>query len=88
MNIGIPKEDYTSERTCYSPNFAVLEKNGRIRVITNFMKFNLLLNCKLSPFPVPKIGKAHMIRSMEEFTFATALELNIGYSQTKLDIDS
>jgi hypothetical protein len=37
---------------------------------------------------IPKIGKADMIRSMEGFTFATALDLNMGYYYIKLDDDS
>jgi hypothetical protein len=37
------------------------------------------------PFPIPKIGAADMIRSMEGFTFASALDLNIGYYHIKPD---
>jgi dihydroorotate dehydrogenase len=40
------------------------------------------------PFPIPKIGKADIIRSMEGFTFASALELNMGYCHIKLDADA
>jgi hypothetical protein len=38
------------------------------------------------PFPIPKIGD--MIRSMEGFTFASALYLNMGYYNIKLDADA
>jgi hypothetical protein len=34
------------------------------------------------PFPIPKIGD--MIRSLEGFTFASSLGLNMGYTQIKL----
>jgi hypothetical protein len=47
----------------------------------NFRKLNLLL--KRHPFPIPKIGD--MIRSMEGFTFASALDLNMGYYHIKID---
>ena len=56
-----------------SPTFVIAKKNGTIRVVTH-------------PFPMPKIGD--MIRSMEGFTFATALDLNIGYYHIKLDVDA
>jgi hypothetical protein len=50
----------------------------------NFRKLNLLLN--RHPFSIPKIG--YMIRSMEGFTFASALDLNMGYYHIKLDGDA
>jgi hypothetical protein len=40
------------------------------------------------PFPIPKISESDMIRSMEGFTFASALELNMGYYHIKLDADA
>jgi hypothetical protein len=40
---------------------------------------------KRHPFPIPKVGD--MIRSMEGFTFASALDLNMGYYHIKLDAD-
>jgi hypothetical protein len=41
---------------------------------------------KRHPFPIPKIGD--MILSMEGFTFASALDLNMGYYHIKLDADA
>jgi hypothetical protein len=40
------------------------------------------------PFPIAKIGEAGMIRSMEAFTFASELYLNMGYYHMKLDTDA
>jgi hypothetical protein len=40
------------------------------------------------PFPIPKIGKADMIRSMEGFIFASTLDLNMGYHHIKLEADT
>jgi hypothetical protein len=37
------------------------------------------------PFTIPKIEYADMIRSMEGFTFASAMDLNMGYYHVKLD---
>jgi hypothetical protein len=82
VDIGVLEEDYSSEWA--SPSFAIPKKNGTIRVVTDFRKLILLLNCH--PFPIPKIGD--MIRSMEGFTFASALDLNMGYYHIKLDADA
>jgi hypothetical protein len=70
------------------PSFAIPKKNGgiTIRVVTDFSKLNLLL--KRHPFPIPKIEHRDMIRSMEGFTFASELDLNMGYYQIKLDYDA
>ena len=73
VDIGVLEEDYTSEWA--SPTFAIAKKNGTIRVVSDFR-----------PFPIPKIGD--MIQSMEGFTFATALDLNMGYYHIKLDADA
>jgi hypothetical protein len=81
VNIGVLEEDYSSEWA--SPSFAIA-KEKTIRVITDFRKLNLLL--KRHPFPIPKIGD--MICSMEGFTSASVLDLNIGYYHIKLDADA
>ena len=82
VDIGVLEEDYTSEWA--SPTFAIAKKNGTIRVVSDFRKLNSCL--KRHPFPIPKIGD--MIRSMEGFTYATALDLNMGYYHIKLDADA
>jgi hypothetical protein len=78
VDIGVLEEGYSSEWA--SPSFAIPKKNGsiKIRVFTDFRKLNLLLNQLSHPFPIPKIGIDDMIRSMECFTFASALDLNMG----------
>jgi hypothetical protein len=82
MDIGVPEEDYFSEWA--SPSFAIPTENRTIRVDTDFMKLSLSL--RRHPFLIPKIGD--MIRSMEWFTFASALDLNMGYYHIKLDADA
>jgi hypothetical protein len=59
-------------------------ENDTIRVVIDFRKLNLLLKCH--PFPIAKIGD--MIRSMKGFTFASALDLNMGYYHLKTDADA
>jgi hypothetical protein len=82
VEIGILEEDYTSDWA--SPTFAIAKKNGTARIVSDFRKLNSLLKCH--SFPIIKIGD--MIRSMESFTFATALDLNMGYYHIKLDADA
>jgi hypothetical protein len=82
VDIGVLEEDYSSKWS--SPSFAIPKKNGTIRVVTDFRKLNLLL--KRHPFPIPKIRD--MILSMEGFTFASALDLNMGYYHIKLYADA
>jgi hypothetical protein len=77
VDIGVLEKDYSSEWA--SPSFAIPKKNGTIIFVTH-----LLL--KHHPFPIPKIGD--MILSMEGFTFASALDLNMGYYHIKLDHDA
>jgi hypothetical protein len=84
VGIGFLEEDYSSDWASTSPLFAIPKKNGTIRVVTVFRKLKLLLIHH--PFPIPKIGD--MIRSMEGFTFASALDLNMGYYHIKLDADA
>ena len=40
----------------------------------------------LEPYPIPKI--ATMLQDMEGFTFATSLDLNMGYYTIRLDPDA
>jgi dihydroorotate dehydrogenase len=82
--IGVLEEDYSSEWASCSSSFAIPKKNRTIRVVTDLRNLNLLL--KRHPFPIPKIGD--MIRSMEGFTSASALDLNMGYHHIKLDADA
>jgi hypothetical protein len=70
VDIAVLEEDYSSEWDSAPSTFAIPKKNGTTRVVTDFRKLNLLL--KHHPFPIPKIGEADMIRSMEGFSFASA----------------
>jgi hypothetical protein len=86
VDIGVLAEEtgYSSECACVSPSFVIPKKNRTIRIFTDFRKLNLLLKCH--PYPIPKIGD--MIFSMEGFTFASALDLKMGYYHITLDADA
>jgi hypothetical protein len=45
VDIGVLEEetDYSSEWASFIPSFTIPKKNGTIRVVTHFRKFNLLL---------------------------------------------
>jgi hypothetical protein len=76
VDIGVIEEDYYSEWASISPKFVISKKNAIIRVVTNFRKLKLLL--KRNPFTIPKRAIAIMIRATEVFSFASALDLNMG----------
>jgi hypothetical protein len=54
MDIGVLEEDYSSEWVSLFPSFVIPEKNGTIRVVTDFRKLNLLLNHPMSPISYSK----------------------------------
>jgi hypothetical protein len=84
VDIGVLEEVYSSEWSF--PSFAIPKKRGTIRVVNDFRKLKLLL--KRHPFPIPWNGKGDMIHSMEGFTFASALDLNMGCYHIKFDADA
>jgi hypothetical protein len=71
VEIGVLEEDHSSEWSSLFPSFAIPKKNGTIRIVNDSWELKLLLKCQ--SFLIPKIGD--MIRSMEGFFFASALDL-------------
>jgi hypothetical protein len=84
VDIGVLEGDYSTESDTLFPTFVIPNKNWTICVVTNFRKFNVLLKCH--SFPMPKIGE--MIRSIEELTFVSDLDLNMDHYHIKLDSDT
>ena len=64
-----------------SPLFIIPNKNRTIRFLSNFWEVNKRLIRK--PFPIPKIST--VLQELEGFTFAMALDLNMGYYVIRLD---
>ena len=60
------------------------KKDQTVCVISDFRELNKRLVRK--PFPIPKIST--VLQEMEGFTFATALDLNMGYYTIRLDPDA
>jgi hypothetical protein len=64
-----------------SPLFIIPKKNRTVRFLRDFWEVNKRLIRK--PFPIPKIST--VLQELEGFTFATALDLNMGYYTIRLD---
>ena len=71
----------TSHATHAAPCFIQPKKDNSIRFLTDFRELNI--NIIREPFPLPKIND--MIQSLGKFTFATALDLSMGYYHLPLD---
>jgi hypothetical protein len=66
------------------PSFIIPKKDKTIRFLSDFWKVNKRLVKK--PFPTPKISM--VLQEIEEFSYATALDLNMGYYTIRLDPDA
>jgi hypothetical protein len=65
-------------------SFIVPKNNNTLRFHSNFWEVNKRLVRK--PFPIPKISA--VLQELEGFSFATALDLNMGYYTIRLDPDA
>ena len=67
-----------------SPSFIIPKSDQTVHMISDFREVNKRLVRK--PFPIPKIST--VLQELEGFTFATALDLNMGYYTIRLDPDA
>eukprot|EP00804_Cyclotella_cryptica_P011519 CCRYP_019883-RA/>CCRYP_019883-RA protein AED:0.08 eAED:0.25 QI:0/-1/0/1/-1/1/1/0/404 len=67
-----------------SPTFIIPKKDNTVRVVSDFREVNKRVVRK--PFPIPKIST--VLQELEGFTYATALDLNMGYYTIRLDPDA
>ncbi len=61
--------------------FIIPKKDMTVRTISDFRELNKRIVRR--PFPIPKISTT--LQELEGFTYATALDLNMGYYTIKLD---
>ncbi len=66
------------------PSFIVPKKNNTVRFLRDFREVNKRLVRK--PFPIPTVSA--VLQELEGFTFAMALDLNMGYHTIRLDPDA
>ncbi len=67
-----------------SPSFVMPKRNKTVRLLSNFWEVNKRL--VRQPFPIPP--QSTVLQELEGFTFATALDLNMGYYTIRLDPDA
>ena len=65
-----------------SPSFIIAKSNGTVRFLTDFRELNKRILRK--PHPIPKINE--MLQQMEEFSFVSSVDLNMGYYHITLDL--
>ncbi len=79
VGIGVMKRQSLSWWA--SPTFIIPKKDMTVRTITDFWELNKQIVRR--PYPVPKISTT--LQELEGFTYATALDLNMGYYTIRLD---
>ena len=67
-----------------APSFIIPKKDGSVRFINDFRELNKRI--KRMPYPLPKIQD--VLLKLEKFTYATSLDLNMGYYHIRLDAAS
>ncbi len=76
--------EFQPESEWASPSFITAKQDGTVCFLTDFREVNKRLVRK--PFPLPKIST--VLQELEGFTYATTLDLNMGYYTIRLDPDS
>ncbi len=79
MLIGVLKWQPLSKWA--SPSFIIPKKNYTVHTISDFWELNKQIVIK--PYPIPKISTT--LQELEGFTYATTLDLNMGYYTIRLD---
>jgi hypothetical protein len=78
-NIGVLEWQPLSR--CASPTFIIPKKDSTVSTISDFWELNKHIVRK--SYPIPKIST--ILQELEGFTYATALDLNMGYYTIRLD---
>ncbi len=63
-----------------SPTFIIPKKDSTVCTISDFRELKCIVR---KPYPIPKISTT--LQELEGFTYATALDLNMGYYTIRLD---
>jgi len=78
-DIGVWKRNTIADWA--APSMVIPKKTGDVRVVTDFRQLNKHLIRR--PYPLPKIQD--MLQQMEQFKYATAFDLSMGYYHIPLD---
>jgi len=79
VGIGVLKRQTSSQWA--SPTFIIPKKDMTVRTISDFWELNKRIIRR--PSSIPKISTT--VQELEGFTYATALDLNMGYDTIRLD---
>ena len=79
VGIGVLKKQTSSKWA--SPTFIIPKKDMTVHTITNFLELKKRIIRR--SYPTPKISTT--LQELEGFTYATALDLNMGYYNIRLD---
>jgi hypothetical protein len=78
-NVGVLEWQPSSQWA--SPTFIIPKKDSTVRTISDFRELDKRIVRK--PYPIPKISM--ILQELEGFTYARALDLNMGYYPIRLD---
>ena len=82
VELGVLKRQPDSEWAV--PTFVIPKKDKTVRFISDLREVNKRIVRK--PYPIPKISS--VLQEMEGFTYASQLDLNMGYYTIRLDGDA
>jgi hypothetical protein len=82
VKLGVQERQPASEWA--SPSFIIPKKDKTVHFLSDFWEVNKRL--VRTPFPIPKISM--VFQEIEGFSFATTLDLNMGYNTIRLDPDA
>jgi hypothetical protein len=80
-NIGVV--EWQSSSRWALPTFIIPKKDSTVRTISDFRELNRRIVRK--PYPISKIST--ILQELEGFTYATALDLNMGYYTISIRLD-
>ena len=81
-NLGVLERQSASEWA--SSSFIIPKNNKTVHFLSDFWEVNKRL--VRTPFPIPKLSM--VLQEIEGFSFAKALDLNMGYYTIRLDPDA
>ena len=82
IDIGVLEQ--VQQADWLSPSFIIPKSDGTVRFLSDFRQLNKAMVRR--PFPLPKVSD--MLQQMEGFTYASAIDLNMGYYHLKLDLET
>jgi hypothetical protein len=66
-----------------SPTFIMPKKDSTVRTISDFRELNKCIVRK--PYTIPKVSTTLQLQELKGFTYATALDLSMGYYTIRLE---